>query len=62
MKLIGNKVHNLSIEITYNSQNYSMTNHTILHQSVDNIPLRYEDYMKLEEEDIKQGKYKLKKK
>lgn len=62
MKLSSNKIHSLSIEITLNNQNYSMTDLVLLHQSSESIPLKYEDYVKLEEEDIKKGLFKLKKK
>ena len=53
--------HELQIAVSFNGQNFTHTEHVILHQAAEGIPLKMEDYLKLEEEDLKGNKHKKKK-
>lgn len=59
--LSTDKVHQLIIAVSLNGQNYSITEFSISYQAAENLPLKFEDYLKLEEEDAKGNKGKKKK-
>ena len=60
MYLSPDIIHVLEIKISFDSQVFTSTEHTILHQAAENLPLKFDDYLKLEEEDLKGGKKKKK--